>query len=199
MILNAISYKPYHMANTTKTQSQLDTRYEPGIAANDSMLKGFFEDELKDIYWAEKNIVKALPKMQKAATSEKLQQAFEEHLQQTQIHVERLEQVFEILGKRAQAKKCDAMAGILEEGNGIVGETEKGTATRDVGLILSAQKVEHYEIATYGGLAQLAKTLGLDDVAGLLEETLEEEKETDACLREIAESDINYAAAEEQE
>jgi len=186
------------MANTTKKQSAT-SNYEPGIAANDSMLKDFFEDELKDIYWAEKNIVKALPKMQKAATSEKLKQAFEEHLQQTQTHVERLEQAFEILGKKAQAKKCDAMAGILEEGNGIVTETEKGTATRDVGLILSAQKVEHYEIATYGGLAQLATTLGLDQVAELLEETLQEEKDTDARLTEIAESDVNYAAAEEEE
>ena len=187
------------MTNATKKQTQSGNGYELGIAANDSMLKDFFEDELKDIYWAEKNIVKALPKMQKAATSEKLQRAFEEHLQQTQTHVERLEQVFEILGKKAQAKKCDAMAGILEEGNGIVGETEKGTATRDVGLILSAQKVEHYEIATYGGLAQLATTLGLDEVAGFLEKTLEEEKETDARLTEIAESDVNYAAAEEEE
>ena len=91
------------------------------------------------------------------------------------------------------------MAGILEEGSGIIGETEKGTATRDVGLILSAQKVEHYEIATYGGLAQLATTLGLNEVAGLLEQTLEEEKGTDARLTEIAESDVNYAAAEEEE
>jgi len=187
------------MTNATRKQPQAGNSYEPGIGANDSMLKDFFADELKDIYWAEKNIVKALPKMQKAATSQKLQQAFEEHLQQTQTHVERLEQVFEILGKKAQAKKCDAMAGILEEGNGIVGETEKGTATRDVGLILSAQKVEHYEIATYGGLAQLATTLGLDEVAGFLEKTLEEEKETDARLTEIAESDVNYAAAEEEE
>jgi len=186
------------MTNSTKKQPAAIS-YEPGVGANDSMLKDFFEDELKDIYWAEKNIVKALPKMQKAATSQKLQQAFEEHLQQTQTHVERLEQVFEMLEKKAQAKKCDAMAGILEEGNGIVGETEKGTATRDVGLILSAQKVEHYEIATYGGLAQLAITLGLDEVAGLLEETLKEEKETDARLTEIAESDVNYAAAEEEE
>ena len=191
------------MAKSTKKQSSQKqataTDYQPGIAANDSMLKEFFQDELKDIYWAEKNITKALPKMKKAATSEQLQQAFEEHLQQTQTHVERLEQVFEMLGKKAQAKKCDAMAGILEEGNGIVGETEKGTATRDVGLILSAQKVEHYEIATYGGLAQLATTLGLDEVAGFLEKTLEEEKETDARLTEIAESDVNYAAAEEEE
>ena len=185
------------MEIATKKQPQSGNGYEPGIAANDSMLKDFFEDELKDIYWAEKHIVKALPKMQKAATSEKLQQAFEEHLQQTQTHVERLEQVFEILGKKAQAKKCDAMAGILEEGNGIIGETEKGTATRDVGLILSAQKVEHYEIATYGGLNQLAITLGLVEVAGLLEQTLQEEKETDVLLTEIAATDVNYAAAEE--
>ena len=90
------------------------------------MLKSFFEDELKDIYWAEKNIVKTLPKMQKAATSEMLQQAFEEHTQQSQTHVERLEQVFEILGAKAQAKKCEAMAGIIEEGKGIIEETEKG-------------------------------------------------------------------------
>ena len=123
----------------------------------------------------------------------------EEHLQQTQTHVERLEQAFEILGKKAQAKKCDAMAGIIEEGNGIVEETEKGTATRDVGLILAAQKVEHYEIATYGGLAQLATTLGLDDIADLLNQTLEEEKQTDVRLTEIAESDVNYAAAEEEQ
>ena len=113
------------MTNATRKQPQAGNSYEPGIGANDSMLKDFFADELKDIYWAEKNIVKALPKMQKAATSQKLQQAFEEHLQQTQTHVERLEQVFEILGKKAQAKKCDAMAGILEEGNGIVAETQK--------------------------------------------------------------------------
>src|SRR6476620_8817380 len=176
------------MAKSSAKQNKTSgsNNYSAGIAADDSMLKSFFEDELKDIYWAEKNIVKALPKMKKAATSEQLQQAFEEHLQQTQTHVERLEQAFEILGKKAQAKKCDAMAGIIEEGNGIVGETEKGTATRDVGLILAAQKVEHYEIATYGGLAQLATTLGLDEVAGLLKQTLGEEKETDALLTEIA-------------
>jgi len=191
------------MAKSTKKQSSQKqataTDYQPGIAANDSMLKEFFQDELKDIYWAEKNITKALPKMKKAATSEQLQQAFEEHLQQTQTHVERLEQAFEILGKKAQAKKCDAIAGIIEEGNGIVEETEKGTATRDVGLILAAQKVEHYEIATYGGLAQLATTLGLDDIADLLNQTLEEEKQTDVRLTEIAESDVNYAAAAEEE
>lgn len=188
------------MAKTSTTKkSQSDKSYAPGIASGDSMLKSFFEDELKDIYWAEKNIVKTLPKMKKAATSEKLQQAFENHLQQTQVHVERLEQAFGILGQKAQAKKCDAMAGIIEEGKGIIEETEKGTATRDVGLILAAQKVEHYEISTYGGLAQLATTLGLEDVADLLKQTLAEEKETDELLTEIAESDVNYEASQEAE
>jgi ferritin-like metal-binding protein YciE len=189
------------MAKSTTKQKTKNSGngYSAGIAANDSMLKSFFEDELKDIYWAEKNIVKTLPKMKKAATSEKLQQAFEDHLQQTQTHVERLEQVFETLGKKAQAKKCDAMEGIIEEGKGIIEETEKGTATRDVGLILSAQKVEHYEISTYGGLAQLATTLGLEEVAELLKQTLEEEKQTDQLLTEIAESDVNYQASMEEE
>jgi len=185
------------MAKTTKQRAS-NGSYKPGVASGDSMLKSFFEDELKDIYWAEKNIVKTLPKMKKAATSTQLQQAFEEHLQQTQTHVERLEQAFEILGKKAQAKKCDAMAGIIEEGKGIIEETEKGTATRDVGLILAAQKVEHYEISTYGGLAQLATTLGLQDVAELLKQTLEEERQTDVLLTEIAESDVNYEAAGEE-
>lgn len=185
--------------SSTKQNKQASGNYKPGIASGDSMLKSFFEDELKDIYWAEKNIVKTLPKMKKAATSEKLQQAFEDHLQQTQTHVERLEKSFELLGKKAQAKKCDAMAGIIEEGKGIIDETEDGTATRDVGLILAAQKVEHYEISTYGGLAQLATTLGLEDVAALLHQTLEEEKQTDVLLTEIAEADVNYEAAEEVE
>lgn len=165
----------------------------------DSMLEEFFADELKDIYWAEKHLVKTLPKMRKAATSPELQQAFEDHLQVTTEQVGRLEQIFEMMGKKAQAKKCDAMAGITEEAAGIIEETEKGTATRDVGLILAAQKVEHYEIATYGGLAQLARTLGLDDVAEILETTLAEEKETDELLTEIAENNVNYEASQEEE
>ena len=171
--------------------------YKPGAGANDSMLKEFFVDELKDIYWAEKHIVSTLPKMQKAATSEELKNAFETHAEQSATHVTRLEQAFELMGKKAQAKKCDAMAGIIEEGKGIIEETEKGTATRDVGLILAAQKVEHYEISTYGGLAQLAITLGLTDVADLLKQTLQEEKETDQLLTQIAESNVNYEAAVE--
>ncbi len=175
-----------------------NTSYKAGIAASDSMLKEFFTDELKDIYWAEKHIVTTLPKMKKAATSAELQQAFETHTEQSKNQVARLEQVFQLLGKKAQAKKCEAMAGIIEEGKGIIEDTEKGTATRDVGLILAAQKVEHYEISTYGGLAQLATTLGLTEVADLLKQTLEEEKQTDQLLTGIAENNVNYEAAEEE-
>jgi len=165
--------------------------------SSDSLLKEFFIDELRDIYWAEKHLVKTLPKMKKAATSTELQKAFESHLETTNTHVTRLEQVFEILGKKAVGKKCEAMAGITEEGEGIISETEKGTATRDVGLIFAGQKVEHYEIATYGGLAQLAKTLGLQQVAEILGTTLGEEKEADLLLTKIAEEHINYEAKAE--
>jgi ferritin-like metal-binding protein YciE len=164
-----------------------------------SMLQEFLTDELKDIYWAEKHLTKALPKMAKAASSEELRQAFENHLTQTEEHVSRLEQIFEILGMKPQAKKCDAMEGLVEEGKSIIEDTEDGTATRDVGLILAAQKVEHYEIATYGGLAQLAKTLGLTDIKDILGQTLTEEKETDELLTEIAETNINTDAAGEDE
>lgn len=165
--------------------------------SNDSRLQEFFIEELKDIFWAEKHIATTLPKMKKAATSTELQLAFENHLEQTNTHVSRLEQVFEMLGKKAEAKKCEAMAGIINEGEEIISETEKGTATRDVGLILAGQKVEHYEISTYGGLAQLARTLGYAQVAEILATTLEEEKETDNLLTKIAEDHVNYEAKQE--
>jgi len=164
-----------------------------------SMLRDFFKDELKDIYWAEKHLVKTLPKMQKAATNEELQNAFADHLEQTKEHVTRLEQVFELLGEKAQAKKCDAMEGLTKEGASIIEDTEEGTSTRDVGLILAAQKVEHYEISTYGSLAQLATTLGLDKIAKILQTTLAEEKQADAGLTEIAESKVNHMSLEEEE
>ncbi|CAN5890540.1 ferritin-like domain-containing protein [soil metagenome] len=186
-------------AKATGSSEKKSAALSAGKAAGDSILKAFFEDELKDIYWAEKHLVKTLPKMAKAATAEELKNAFTEHLEVTKTHVGRLEQVFELLGKKAQAKKCEAMEGITKEGESIIEDTEAGTATRDVGLILAAQKVEHYEISTYGGLAQLATTLGLDEVAGILNETLGEEKEADQALTGIAENDINYEAAEEME
>ncbi len=161
------------------------------------MLEKFFYDSLKDIYWAEKHLTKALPRLSKAATSEELVSALEEHLEVTEGQIERLEQVFEILGKKAQAKKCEAMEGLTKEAQSIVEETEKGTSTRDVGIIMAAQKVEHYEIATYGGLTQLAKQMGLQEVANLLGQTLEEEKQTDENLTSIAENNINLQAEQE--
>jgi ferritin-like metal-binding protein YciE len=163
------------------------------------MLQEFFVDELKDVYWAERHLTKALPKMQKAATSPELQQAFSDHLEQTKEHVSRLEQIFEMLDEKAVAKKCDAMAGIVEEGQGVIEDTEQGTSTRDVALIIAGQKAEHYEIATYGGLRQLALTMGYDDIASVLEQTLNEEKETDELLTSIAENNVNYTAANEDE
>jgi len=159
-----------------------------------TQLEKYFTDSLKDIYWAEKALTKALPKMQKAATTEELKTAIENHLGQTEEHISRLEQVFEIIGKKAQAKKCDAMEGLLKEGDSIVEETEDGSMTRDAGIIMAAQKVEHYEIATYGGLVTLAQTMGFNDAADILHQTLEEEKQTDAGLSEIAENDINWEA-----
>src|SRR4029077_5748189 len=178
----------------TKDNTRSTSKTQGG--EKDGMLKEFFKDEIKDIYWAEKHLVKTLPKMAKAATSPELKEAFTNHLEETKVHVERLEQVFEIMDEKAQAKKCEAMEGITKEGEGIIEETETGTSTRDVGLILAGQKVEHYEISTYGGLAQLARNLGRDDVAELLELTLGEEKNADQLLTSVAEESVNYEAAE---
>ncbi|WP_285058545.1 ferritin-like domain-containing protein [Pedobacter ginsengisoli] len=163
----------------------------------DSEFHEFFIDELKDIYWAEKHLVKALPKMQKAATSPELTAAFEKHTQETQTHIDTLEQVFELLGEKATAKKCDAMAGLIEEANGVIEDTDAGTMIRDAGLILAAQKVEHYEIATYGTLRVFAANMGHTDVEELLSQTLENEKATDVALTEVAEGFINEQAAAE--
>lgn len=189
------------MAKTAKKAAGRSSRAKASAIPSDPKpaLLELFKDQIKDIYWAEKHLTKALPKMKKAATSPELQEAFETHLEQTQEHVARIEQVFELLEAKAQAKKCDAMEGLVQESESIIEETEKGTATRDVGLIIAAQKVEHYEIAAYGSLAQLARTLGLEEIAEILGETLEEEKETDELLTGIAENDINYEAAEEEE
>lgn len=157
----------------------------------------FFIDELKDIYWAEKHLVKALPKMKKAATSPELAAAFEKHTEETQTHIDTLDQVFELLGEKAAAKKCDAMAGLLEEATSIIEDTDSGTMVRDAGLILAAQKVEHYEIATYGTLKTFAENMGHTDVVNLLQQTLDNEKATDVALTEVAESFINEQAAAE--
>jgi ferritin-like metal-binding protein YciE len=183
----------------TKVKNGAQLKSKSGASEKDGMLEEFFKDEIKDIYWAEKHLVKTLPKMAKAATSAELKEAFTNHLEETKLHVERLEQVFELLEEKAVAKKCDAMDGITKEGDGIIEETEAGTSTRDVGLILAGQKVEHYEISTYGGLAQLARNLGRDAIADLLEQTLEEEKSADQLLTTVAEDSVNYQATEEVE
>jgi len=169
-----------------------------GNAEGNSQLEKFFTDSLKDIYWAEKHLTKALPKMQEAATTEELKSAIEVHIAETEEQITRLEGVFELMGKKAQAKKCDAMEGLIKEGESIVEETEKGSMTRDAGIIMAAQKVEHYEIATYGGLVQLAKTMGMDEAASNLAVTLEEEKKTDEGLTEIAMNSINWEAEQEE-
>ena len=189
------------MANTktAPVKRKQSNGKQSAAGKGNTQLENFFTDSLKDIYWAEKHLTKALPKMQKAATTEQLKAAIGEHITQTEEHVTRLEQVFELMGKKAQAKKCDAMEGLIKEGESIVEETEDGTMTRDVGIISAAQKVEHYEISTYGTLVQLAKTLGMDEAASILAETLVEEKETDQGLTEIAENNINWEAEQEGE
>ena len=160
-------------------------------------LRDLFVDELKDIYWAEKALTKAIPKMIKNASDEELAAALTDHLQVTEGHVSRLEQVFEAIGEKAVAKKCEAMNGLIKEAGEIMQDTAKGTV-RDAGIISAGQKVEHYEIATYGTLAAFAKTLGEDEAAELLLETLNEEKEADEKLSEIADT-INVEADEEDD
>jgi ferritin-like metal-binding protein YciE len=185
--------------STKRTSAAKKAQQAPTKEQNDSMLQDLFLDELKDIYWAEKHLVKALPKMKKAATSEALATAFDDHLAVTQEQVARLEQVFELLGEKPRGKKCEAMEGLVKEAESVIEDTQEGSSTRDVGLIMGAQKIEHYEIASYGGLAQVAKTLGLDEIGNLLGETLEEEKETDQLLTNLAENNINESATQEVE
>jgi ferritin-like metal-binding protein YciE len=162
-----------------------------------SKLHDFFVDQLQDIYWAEQKLTSALPKLEEAASSAELRQAFSSHLQETKNHVSRVEKVFEMIGVPAHASKCHAIAGIVDEGEEIIDETADNTAQRDVGLIFAGQKAEHYEIATYGGLVTLARTLGYMDAAEILSVTLAEEKKADNMLTRIAENGINIQAKEE--
>lgn len=164
----------------------------------DSKLQKLFEEELKDIYWAEKALLKALPKMIKKATSPELVDALENHLGETEEQVRRVEKVFGVLGKDAKAKKCEAMHGLIEEADGIMSDSDEGVM-RDAGIISAAQKIEHYEIASYGTLRTFAQTLGLHEAVALLEQTLNEEKAADEKLTEVAEEAINFEAATEPE
>ncbi|GAA4930069.1 ferritin-like domain-containing protein [Mucilaginibacter defluvii] len=182
---------------TTKAKSK-KAETETTEIAEESALNELFVDELKDIYWAEKHLAKALPKMAKAATSEELRAAIETHLAETENQIIRLESVFESIEEKASAKKCDAMEGLLKEGESIIEDTEDGSITRDAGLISAAQKIEHYEIASYGTLKTLAATLGYDEAVELLDATLQEEKKTDGLLTELAEAGINQNAKSEK-
>ncbi|UUV21772.1 YciE/YciF ferroxidase family protein [Paenimyroides aestuarii] len=176
--------------NTKKNQSMEDKN-------SNSELKTFFVEALQDIYYAEAAIEQSLAKIKNKATCEELQEALEDHELVTKKQILRLEKVFKLLGKEAKKKKCDAIDGILKEVDEMVKNTEDGSMTRDVAIIIGAQKVEHYEIATYGGLAQIAITLGYEKVADLLEANLDEEEDTDYLLTEIAEEHVNFEAAEE--
>nr|WP_295924771.1 ferritin-like domain-containing protein [uncultured Dyadobacter sp.] len=175
---------------TTKAKKQITPQ-------DGEKLKELFIDGLKDIYWAEKSLVKALTKLSKNATSEELKSAFELHATQTESHVATVEQVFEIVGEKAQAKKCVAMEGLIAEAEEMIESTDKGTMVRDCALIMAAQKVEHYEIGSYGTLRNIARTLGYEEAAILLQQTLDQEGETDHLLTELAETYVNEQAATE--
>jgi ferritin-like metal-binding protein YciE len=186
------------MATKSKKASPKKKSSPKEYGIEESKLMKLFEDSLKDVYWAEKALTKAIPKMVKKATSSELIEALENHLEETEAQVEKVEQVFEIIGKKATAKKCEAMNGLIKEAEEIMKESEDG-AMRDAGIIAAAQKVEHYEIATYGTLRTFAQTLGLEDAAQILEEILDEEKSADEKLTDVAVATINMQAAEELE
>jgi ferritin-like metal-binding protein YciE len=160
-----------------------------------SPLMKLFEDELKDMYWAEKALLKALPKMIKNATSSELVNALENHLAETGNQVNRLDEVFNIIGKKAVARKCESMEGMITEGEELMKELGRGPVC-DAGIIAASQKIEHYEIASYGTLRQFAETLDITDAVELLQTTLDEEKEADEILTEIAVSEVNLQAAD---
>ena len=181
------------MATKTKKTAPAATRTPEA----ESALNELFIDEMKDIYWAENHLAKALPKIIKGATSEDLKETITAHLEQTKNHVTRLESAFESIGEKAKPVKCLAMEGLLKEADELLSETDKGTEVRDVAIISAAQKVEHYEIATYGTLKTLATTLGYTEAADLFAQTLEEEKTADSLLTKVAENYVNEAAMAE--
>jgi ferritin-like metal-binding protein YciE len=164
------------------------------MAAKDKTLEDLFLETLKDIYWAEKKILTALPRMAKAAQSDELRQAFEKHLGETENQIDRLEQVFELIGQPAKGKRCEAIEGLIEEGKEVMKDFKDSDAL-DAGLLCAAQAVEHYEIARYGTLATWAAQLGMPEAKRLLGATLDEEEKTDKALSELAETSINRKAA----
>lgn len=178
-------------------ETKSNNQKQSAATMNSGKLREFFVDQLKDIYWAEEALYKALPKLAKAATNQKLAQAFEKHAEETGQQMEILEQVFQEMGEKAETKKCEAMAGLVKEAESVMDDTEKDTYTRDAGLIMASQKAEHYEIASYGTLVVLAQDMGETKVAELLQQILDQEKNTDITLTILAEDKINEEAAKE--
>src|SRR5690554_1799529 len=179
------------MKSTSLSQTVLENKYKP--------LFQFFIEGIKDLYWAEKALETHLKKSKALAHTDELSEAIEDHELQTQKHILRLEKIFQRLNMKPEAKKCEAVAGLIKESEETVSETPENSMTRDAVIIISAQKVEHYEIASYGGLLQIALTFNMGPIADLLEKTLLEEEETDLLLSEIAESFINLEAAQEDD
>jgi len=163
------------------------------MKATNLKLKEFFVHQLRDIYWAEKKLFSSLPKLQEAATTPELKDAFGQHRHLAQTHVDRLEQVFGMVNEKVESGKCAAIGDIVEEGADVIVETNKGTVQRDTGLIFAGKKAEHYKIATYSSMVNLAKNIGYRHAADILGETLAEDKAADAQLTKIAENNINYA------
>jgi len=186
------------VASANEKQAENNTSSgKQNVNGQTPLLEKLFCDMLKDMYWAEQHLLKALPKMKEAATTEALQDALEDHLYETHKHVSRLEKVFSTIGKPVEGKKCEAMEGLVRECETLIKETKEGSMTRDAALIIAAQKVEHYEIATYGSLVQLALTMGLHKAADILDDTLMEEEQCDRALTDIAEGFINIEADQE--
>jgi ferritin-like metal-binding protein YciE len=181
----------------TEAETRKKGSSQQGSEESATYLQKFFSDQLKDMYYAEKELITALTEIKSAATTEELEDAFEDHIQQTRRHIKRLEKVFNMIGQRAEGKRCEAMDGLIKECKTIIRETEENTMTRDAALIIAAQKIEHYEIASYGGLVALASTMGLNRAADILDKTLSEEMDTDELLTDIAENYINVEAEHE--
>jgi ferritin-like metal-binding protein YciE len=189
---------PAKKAPAAKTATKAPKAPETTEIVEESALNELFIDELKDIYWAEKHLTKALAKLSKKATTDELRSAIDTHIEQTENQITRLDSVFESIGEKAVAKKCEAMAGLIKESEEIVESTEDGSITRDAGIISACQKVEHYEIASYGTLKTLAGVLGYTEAVELLDATLQEEKQTDELLTQVAEGTINQSAKGEK-
>ncbi len=195
-----------HSSKTKKSQSEKDSsskKSKKGTSEKsrmnsepDNSLHELFLDGVKDLYWAENHLLKAIPKMIRSASNESLITALTDHLNVTKTHVIRLEEVFGLLNEKVKAKKCDAMEGLSKEGEGIIEDTEAGTDARDLGIIMASQKVEHYEISSYTGLSNLAAKLGLADISRLLEQTLTEEQASSNMLSSIAEREITYPTSQ---